>query len=133
MNNNNNQDELYHYGVLGMKWGIRKKLSASRGIKKANKLLRKYTKAGNAYAKTARVYQVGDNNIIVGNTKKKIKGHAAFKKLNDQLQRTTESLRGSDYAIGYDAVKDMYSLRKVDPKTGKDYWTMELATKELWE
>ena len=43
----NNLNQLCHYGVLGMKWGVRRNPSTafSKATKKANKLNRKVTKA----------------------------------------------------------------------------------------
>lgn len=45
-----NNNELKHYGVLGMKWGIRKgeySKTFTKASKKANKLQRKASKADN--------------------------------------------------------------------------------------
>ena len=67
-----NDDELMHYGVLGMKWGRRKKRSFSRSSKKRNK-----TKGWSKEAKAVRSIQ-----------KKGVKGmsNAELRKVNERKQ-----------------------------------------------
>lgn len=48
---NHTNDELYHYGVLGMKWGVRKALKGNSEYKKAKK---QYNKDFNAAVKAAK-------------------------------------------------------------------------------
>ena len=68
MNEHINSNELYHYGVLGMRWGIRRGQAGSaysKGVKKLKKLDRRANKRKTssdklAY-KSAKVYARGRN------------------------------------------------------------------------
>lgn len=67
-NNETNTNELYHYGVLGMRWGIRRGRAGSaysKGVKKLKNLDRRAnelkTKSDKLAYKSAKIYSKGRN------------------------------------------------------------------------
>lgn len=57
----NNTKELYHYGVIGMKWGVRHNAAKaySKAVAKSNKLQDKVEKTGQNYAKKSQKANTG--------------------------------------------------------------------------
>lgn len=57
----NNTNDLYHYGVIGMKWGVRHNAAKaySKAVTKSNKLQDKVEKTGQNYAKKSQKANTG--------------------------------------------------------------------------
>lgn len=98
--------ELYHYGVKGMKWGVRKK-----GNSDSNKLANLLSKQTEAYAKydtnTKRYYNPSTGNTIeIGNPKHRNdiaitkEKYLNFKKTLQKRYDSVESKSNIDYENG---------------------------------
>ena len=77
---NQNQNELVHYGVLGMKWGVRKEEKKLR--KAATKDAQKYAKAKMAYGQGAGIQR----RHVKAELEKKMKDPKYKKSFEDALE-----------------------------------------------
>ena len=59
--NQNNNEEIKHYGVLGMKWGVRRAGLKSNATSRLNKKIKKYeTKAAKFEKKSEKIHAKED-------------------------------------------------------------------------
>ena len=119
------ENELYHFGVKGMKWGHRK--SVYKAERKLNKLSKKSTKAKNNYESYENSYKLADAGARKSlsptqyarwytsdartQQRTRIKH---LKKVSEKTKRKTEkyiNTLSENYVVVYDVTAEQYTLR----------------------
>lgn len=126
--NTYNENELMHYGVLGMRWGIRKGRASqaySRGVKKLKKLDKN---AHKLETKSAKTDYKSAKQLSKGHIKKGMKLEGKAKKLNYKSVKLQNKGRKFYKQMEKEfANVDVKSLNPSDIEYGKRYANIVLS------
>ena len=119
------ENELYHFGVKGMRWGHRK--SVHKAEKKLNKLAKKSTRAKNNYESYENSYKLADAGArkslsptqygrwYVSDARTQQRTRIKhLKKVSEKTKRKTEKYMDTlseNYVVVYDVTTEQYTLR----------------------
>lgn len=128
-------DELYHYGVLGMKWRMRKAINRMDRIDKLNRRIKKYdVKAANFTKKSEKIHSTEDLGRSNKNAAKAANLRKKSAKILYKSQHTDNDLKKSIYESRADkynlkASKKELKANLLSKSTGYSAKAMKYSTK----
>ena len=129
------QNELYHYGVLGMKWGVHRALRKESANSRLERKAIKYDKKEAEYIKRAEKAHakndLGKANRAMIKSAKYAKKASKFdlKALNTSNQMLKDRYNSKSYTMKYKSAKEKRKGNRISKLTGYGIRSMKLSDK----
>ena len=104
-----NNDELYHFGILGMKWGVRKANMYTNAYNRANNASNYYGRLASNAAKTKKPYSFQVTGNLVSSRQNAFLAKF-YKKHLDKTIKNLKTAKGYNYA--YNVTNGKYFVEK---------------------